>query len=83
MIKRKKNIHIGISAIALLFPVGYLMGAISAQVAFPTMFTLIGCLQMFNGFFIEPKENRYLRVFSIVTGMFFILYGLFVVLPTY
>jgi len=83
LVKNEKKIHIGISIIALLFPVGYLMGVITANIAFPAMFTLIGCLQLFHGFFIVSKESRLLRLFSILTGLFFIFYGLFVVLPTY
>ena len=83
MIKRNKIIHIVISILAILLPAGYLLRIISAEVAFPIMFTLLGCQQLFHGLFIASKENKYLRAFSIILGSLFIFFGLFIVLPSY
>lgn len=83
MINRKKIIHIVISIFAILFPAGYLLGIISEKVAFPIMFTLLGCQKLFHGLFIMSKENKYLRAFSIIIGSLFISLGLFIFLPAY
>jgi hypothetical protein len=36
---RKKIIYVAISIIAVLFPIGFLLGVVSAKVAFPIIFT--------------------------------------------
>lgn len=83
MKKRKKIIYFLISLMALLFPIGYLLGRIEAKVAFPLIFGLLGCQQLFYGFFIVPRENKRMRLFSIIFGSFFLLFSALVVFPMY
>lgn len=80
---REKVIYVAISIIAILFPIGFLLGVVSAKVAFPIIFTLSGCQQLFNGLFLVSKENKHLRLFSVVFGSLFIIFGIFIVFPTY
>jgi len=83
MKNRNKIIYIVISIIAISFPIGFLLGVISAKVAFPIIFTLLGCQQLFHGLFLAPKDNKTLRLFSIILGILFILFVIFIVFPTY
>lgn len=83
MKNRNKVIYVVISIIAILFPIGFLLDVISAKVAFPVMFTLIGCQQLFNGLFITSKDNKPSRLFSIIFGILFIIFGIFIVFPKY
>lgn len=83
MKNRKKVIYVLLSVIAMLFPIGFLMGIINAKTAFPIIFILLGCQQLFNGFFLVSKDNKSLRFISVILGSFFLLFGLLVVFPKY
>jgi|LGOV01.1.fsa_nt_gb threonine/homoserine/homoserine lactone efflux protein len=83
MKNRNKVIYIVISAIAISFPIAFLLGIISAKITFPIIFTLMGCLQLFHGLFIESKDKKHLRILSIIFGILFILFGIFIVFPNY
>jgi len=65
----------------LIFPVGFLLGLITAKVAFPVMYTCIGCHQLFNGLTINSK-NKFTKLFSISFGILFIVFGMFIVLTS-
>lgn len=80
---RKKNIYFMISIVAVIFPIGFLLNIISAKIAFPIIFTLLGCQQLFNGLFIVQKNSKTQRTYSIVFGILFIVFGIFIVMPTY
>ena len=64
--------------IGLIFPVGFLLGLITAKVAFPIMFTWIGCQQLFYGLTLKPK-NKFSKLLSISFGILFIIFGVFIV----
>ena len=68
--------------IGLIFPVGFLLGLITAKVAFPIMFTCMGCQQLFNGL-ISKSKNKYSKILSISFGILFIIFAVFFVIPTY
>ncbi|MCT4687117.1 hypothetical protein [Vallitalea sp.] len=80
---RNRVIYVAISIIAVLFPIGFLLGVVSEKVAFPIIFTLLGCQQLFNGLFIVSRDNKKSRLFTIIFGSLFIIFGIFIVFPTY
>ncbi len=79
----KKVAFLVLSCITILIPIGYLLGIISAKVAYPMVFILLGCQQLFRGLFIEPAQNKKTKMFSIVVGIGIIIFGVFIVIPTY
>jgi hypothetical protein len=82
MIKRKVFIGFIFSAMGITVPALFLVKIIEARVAFPVIFLLMGCQQLYNGF-IMPKNNKSLRILTFVVGIFFTMFSLFVVIPWY
>lgn len=80
--KKIKLISVLLLVMGIIFPVGFLLGFITAKVAFPIMFTCIGCQQLLNGLTFSWK-NKYLKLLSISFGVFFIIFAIFIVLPFY
>lgn len=66
--------------IGIIFPVGFLMDFVTDKVAFPIMFTCIGCQQLFNGLI---SENKSLKILSISFGILMIIFVVFRVIPNY
>jgi len=56
------------------------MGFVTDKVAFPVMFTCIGCQQLFNGLI---SKDKYLKILSISFGILMILFVAFNVIPRY
>lgn len=80
--KKMKLISALFLIIGLLFPVGFLLDFISEKVAFPIMFTCIGCQQLFNGLILNLK-NKPLKLVSISIGILVIIFAIFKVIPRY
>lgn len=81
---RKRKVVIGIiTVLGLLVPVLFLAKIIEAKIAFPIIFILLGCQQLYNGLFVVPKENKILRKTSLVLGVLFTIFGIFIVIPWY
>lgn len=80
---KKKTIHILISLVALLFTLAYIFDLISGKVAFPVIFAILGLQQLIYGLIIIGKENRNLRIFSVIAGVFFLIFDFFIVMPKY
>jgi len=66
--------------IGLIFPIGGLAGFITDKVAFPIIFTCIGCQQLFNGII---SKNKYTKILSISFGILTIIFVVFNVIPQY
>lgn len=79
----RKTIHMIISLVALLFTLAYIFDLISAIVAFPIIFAILGLQQLIYGLYVISKENRSLRFFSVVAGLLFLLFDFFIVMPEY
>jgi len=80
---KNRVLYIIMSIIAIIFPIGYLFGIISAKVALPVTSILLGCQQLFHGLFVAPRDNKPLRFTSSIFGILFILFGVFVLLPNF
>ena len=78
-----KVIYAIISLCALAFPIGYLLRFVKPEVAFPTMFFLLGCQNLFYGLFLVQKEKKFYRLMSIILGSFFVLFSIFFIIPSY
>lgn len=72
-----------ISIVTLVSPILFLLRLISANVAFPFMFTMLGVQQLSLGLLVAKKGMKKTRFFTIVFGTLFILFGLGIVLPYY
>lgn len=83
MEKRKRIIFITISILTLIFPIGYLFGKISRKIAFPLMFTLMGCQQLYRGFFITPKDKKAERIFGFTFGVGLVIFGVYIAMTFY
>jgi hypothetical protein len=80
MIKKNSIINRVFLVIIILIPIGNLLGIISTKLRLPIILTLVGCQQLFLGFVIARGKNKFLRVFSIIIGVFFIISALFAIL---
>jgi len=80
---KKKKLIIGLFfVIAISSAVAYLLRLITAKVAFPILFSCIGCQQIFNGL-IFYKKNKSLGIVSLSVGGLAIIFTIFIVIPTY
>jgi len=79
--KKIKLIRKLFTLIGLIFSVGGLVGLITAKVAFPIMYTCIGCVQLINGLTLNTK-NKSSKLLSISFGILFIIFGVIIV-PTF
>lgn len=79
----KIAIYFMISGIVLAVSIGFLVGALEAKTAFPIIFVLLGCQQIFHGFLMVPKAQTKLKKWSLIAGTFFLLFAVGVVIPSY
>lgn len=80
--KKMKLIQALFLVIGITFSVGFLLGFITDKVAFPILFTCIGCQQLFNGLILNSK-NKSSKLLSILFGILFIIFAIFIVIPRY
>lgn len=83
MIKNKRAIYYLITIVALIFPIGFLLNVISAKVAFPMMYFLMGLQQVYHGLFMTPHENKKSKKMSIIFGVLLIVFSVVFVIPQY
>ncbi len=78
----KTVIYYLISVVAILFPIGFLLGIFDGKTAFSTIFIILGCQQLFNSIFLVAKDSMILRFISFVIGGLFLLIGLMIFFRT-
>ncbi len=82
MENKKKLIFYMITILCLIFAIGLFLNKISARVALPIMFVLLGWQQLFLGVFITAKDKKAKRIFGIIFGILTIYFAVFM-LKTY
>ena len=69
--------------VIMVYPIGVLVGIFDLKTAVSTIFILLGCQQLFKGFYLAAKDNKILRSSSFIIGGFFLLSGFWVIFRTY
>lgn len=81
--KKIKSISVVLFAvIVIIFSIASLVGLIADKIAFPVIYICIGCQQLFNGLNFNDK-NKPLKLSSILFGVLFIIFAIFIVIPRY